>query len=204
MSYSYESGGDLSTGGKFLRDEGTYHFFIVAVDERPTKRNGDLINNAAFRVSLEVLKGTAEGQKGKLADILFFNPTISATSDGSFAKKKLDLFFLATAMRSESELSEKGRKQEIELADLVGRQFVAKFHIEKDDNGKDQIGLCFADMWHVDDSAVANIPKDADALAMIDPKLRRIGAKAAPTKEPTKKESTPAKKQEADKQFADI
>lgn len=185
MAFTYEAGGDLSTGGKFLNEPGIYQLFITSIDEQPTNRKGELIDNAAFRVDLEVLAGTVEGQKNKITDLLFFNPKPGDKNEGAHAKKLLDRFFLATAMKSEAELAEKGKQVAIELSDLIGRQFFAKFALEKEENSnKEHLRLNFYDMWHVDDDAVKGVPRDEKALGLIDPALRRIGAKKAPEKKP--------------------
>jgi hypothetical protein len=188
----YKTGGDFDTGGGFLKAPGTFHFCITGVEENPTKKGkqneGQLIDNAAFRVDLEVLAGTADGCVGKTCDIVFFHPKPSDKNEGAFAKKKIDRFLLAVNLVKEED---KEKELDIDLNLATGSQLVAKMELNED--GK-HVGLAFADIFHVDDPAVAQVPKDAEALQLIAPSKRRIGSQpkkdkaAVPPKKDEKKE----------------
>lgn len=178
MAFQYETGGDLTTGGTWVSEPGTYHLLVTGIEEQPTKSDGTPIDNAAFKVDASVLGGTVPNQKDKVLDIVLFYPKPSDKNEGAFAKKKFDRFFLATGLASKEDLEQKDRQLSIDLQAAVGRNFVAKFEKETTKSGKERISLAFAEIYHVDDPAVKDIPKDADSLAMIDPKLRWIGERA--------------------------
>lgn len=181
----WQSGDDYSSGGNFLSEPGTYHLCITDIDENPTKRDGSLIDNAAFRVGLSVLDGTTEGQKEKTTDLTFFYPKPTDKDEGKFRRKQIDRFFLAAGLLAESD---KGAEKEIDLSDAVGRQIVAK--LEPSSNGK-YLQLAFADVYHVDDPAVKDIPKSAVALRLVPSSQRKVGS------QPSKKAAPPVEKQEA-------
>ena len=183
MSFDYQTGGDTSTGGKFLTEPGTYHCLVTAVTENPTNPKGELIDNAAFRVDLAILEGTSPNQKDKVKDFVLFNPKPSDKNEGAFAKKRFDFFFLAAGLLTKQQIENK-EKVSIDLQSAVGKQIVCKFQM--DDNDK-YLELAFADIFHVDDPAVKEVPKDKDSLAMLPPSQRWIGDKPADKKPADKK-----------------
>jgi hypothetical protein len=185
----HQTGGDFQTGG-FLKEPGTYHFIITGMEETPTKRDGSMIDNAAFRIALEALDGTFAGCKGKTCDMIFFHPKPGGKNDGAFARKKMDRFFLAVGLISDDD---KDKEVDIDLNLAVGRQFVAK--MELDDDGK-FLQLSFADIFHVDDPSVGQVPKCKESLAIIAPSLRRIGEQPKKDKGGKDKPATGAKKEE--------
>ena len=192
MSWEYETGGDLSSGGKFLKEPGTYHLLVSSVDEPPVLSKGNNpqpIDNVAFKVNLSVCDGTVEGQKDKTTDILFFAPKLGGKDDGAFARKKIDRFLVATGMLTEEQVLSKA-KVSLNLQDIEGRQLVAKFQMDRDDK---YLELAFSDLWHVDEPDVATVPKDKEALSLIPTSLRKIGAKP----KPEAKRSPPKEKPEA-------
>ncbi len=193
MGFDYEAGGDLSNGGSWLSDPGTYHLTIVEMQEEPTDKNGNLINNAAFRVACVVCDGTTAGQKDKTTDITFFRPKPTDKNEGAFAKKKIDRFLVAVGLVTEQEVKDKVRKS-IDLQQAVGGQFIAK--LEKESEDSKFLSLSFADIYHVDDSAVSAIPKDKDCLALLAPSQRIVkqaNAPAASTAASKPKQATTAK-----------
>ena len=179
MGFKHTTSGDISTGGSWLAEPGTYHLCITHVEENPTKKDGTLIPNAAFRVDLEALAGTVEGQKGKTIDLILFYPKSDSKDGGAFAKKKIERLFLSTCLATQEQLTTPGVELDIDIADMKGRQIVAKFEEEETDRGKKMLQLAFADIFHVDDPAVAGIPKDAGFLKLIPAALRWVGAPQA-------------------------
>jgi hypothetical protein len=177
MAFKHQTGDDFSTGGTFLREPGTYHVCVTELDENPAKRDGSLIDNAAFRVYFEVLTGTVKGQEEKTGDIIFFYPKLQSKNEGAFARKKIDRFLLSVGLVSEAD---KSKDLEVDLRQAIGRHFIVK--LEHDDEQK-FLQVAFADIFHVDDPAVKDIPKNAAAMA-IGGTWRLVGAKA---REPAKK-----------------
>lgn len=180
----HRTGGDFNTGG-FLSEPGTYHVCVTDATESPTNKSGALIDNAAFRVAVEVLAGTVAGQEHKTQDLLFFHPKATDKNEGAFARKKIDRFLLAVGLVSDED---KDKDLDIDITKCVGRQFVVK--LEHDEESQKFLRVAFADIFHVDDAAVKAVPKNEDALRLIPAAMRRIG------NQPVKKEK-PAKPQPA-------
>lgn len=193
MAFKHQIGDDFSGGSSFLRDPGTYHVCVVDIDENPSKRDGSLIDNAAFRAYLEVLSGTVGGQEGKSCDIIFFYPKVQSKNEGAFARKLMDRFFLAVGLVTEAD---KGKQLDINLQEAKGRHFIVK--LEHDDEQK-YLRVAYSDIFHVDDPAVKEVPKNAAAMAMNAP-WRLAGAKgsavkpaaSAATNATAKRETVPA------------
>lgn len=175
----HQTGSDFAARG-FLQEPGTYHFCVIDCTEEVIDAKGAIVDNAAFRASLEVLAGTSPGQEKKTCDMLFFHPKPSDKNEGAFARKKIDRFLLAVGL-----IEENARDQgvDIDMTTAIGRQFVAK--MEQDEKNPKYLRLSFADIFHVDDEAVKAIPKCGAMLRQIPVRLRRVGStqsKPAPAK----------------------
>lgn len=177
----HKTGGDFNTGG-FLQEPGTYHLCVTDITENPTNKQGQLIDNAAFRVSCEALGGTVAGQEHKTVDILFFHPKPSDKNEGAFARKKIDRFLLSVGLMTDED---KDKEIDIDLSQCVGRQFLAQ--LEQDEENQKFLRVSFSEIYHVDDPAKKTIPKNEAALRLIPASLRKIGAVAKPTSKPTAK-----------------
>lgn len=196
MAYKHKGGGDLSTGGKFLREPGTYHVMVTSIDDRPCTRDGRPIDNAEFRVNLEVLDGTTPEQTGQITDIMFFCPKLGGKDDGKFARKKIDRFFVAASAMTEDQVL-KEESVDIDFAEMDGRQFFATFQMDKENK---HLELAFTEMYHIDDPKMATVPRDEAALKIIPPSLRRIGEQP---RQKTTQQATP-KPPVGDSEFGDI
>lgn len=172
----YESGGDLSVGGgQFLDEAGTYHLYVLSATESPTKKSGEPIQNSMFGATCEVQAGTTPGQKGKIVNLTFFRGKAGEEKSMAFAKKKMDRFFIATNVLTPGDVENKVKKA-IDIPGLKCQQFIAKFDKEKPESKF--VDLSFADIYHVDDTAVASIPKDPDMMKNISPKDRWPGGRS--------------------------
>lgn len=174
----YDVGDDLTTGGGFCRAPGVYHVVIEEFQRPVVKKDGSLVASADFRVGLQILSGTVGGQENKRFDETFYTPMPSHKDGGKSAKRRIDRFLLAIgAIKPE----DRGKKVTIPWGDLAGRQFVCTCVLsEPNAEGKQYLGINFADIYHVDDPEVATVPKDAEALKLLPPSLRRIGSKPIP------------------------
>jgi hypothetical protein len=183
MAFNYQTGGDTTTGGSRLTEPGTYHQVVTEITDQPTKKDGSLIPNAAFAATLGVLDGTTPGQKDKSVNLIFFNGKVGEPKSEAFAKKKMDRFFMAVGMLTPQQV-ESEASVSLNLPDAIGRQLVAKY--EKNKPEDKFVDLSFADIYHVDDAAVKEVPKDVAALKLIDAKLRWPNGQppAAPKSEP--------------------
>lgn len=178
MALRHNAGGDVSTGGNWMSEPGIYHMLVVESTEQPTKRDGSPISEAICRVTLSCLAGTVDGQRDKGFDLTFWHGKPGDEKSQAYATKRLDRFFLATGLMTRAEIEQKVSK-DIELADANGRQLVLELEERESATGKKFLDLKFAEIYHVDDPAVASVPKDAAALKLIAPSLRWPGGKPA-------------------------
>lgn len=161
-----------NTGGsKYVNAEGTFHFLINDIDENPATKDHKPIEGA-LKVQAEVLAGTDSSQIGRTLETMFFKGRPTDKDGGEFANKKLTRFFLAIGLISH----QPGSKTVIEPSHGVGRQFCAKINV-REQNGKKYFDIAYADIWHIDDAEAKDIPKDAEALGLIDASQRKIEAK---------------------------
>lgn len=160
----------MESEGNFLSEPGTYHFAVLHVDEQPTTRDGKPLDG--FRVACCVLDGTAPGQAKKEIELMFFAPKPSDKNGGEFSKRKIARFASACGILP---TAQPGQRVSIDLQAAAGRQFVAEVERQKDQAGNETkfLQLAWANLWHVDDPAVAQVPKDAGALKLLPAELRR-------------------------------
>lgn len=171
MSYEVDMPDSFEQDNTFLTEAGTYHFGILAVDEQPVSKAGQPLNG--FRVSCSVLDGTVQGQAKREIDLLFFAPKPTDKNGGEFAKRKIARFALATGILSDPK---PGQRVTLDLQEAAGRQFIAEVEHQKDQaSGQPTkfLQLAWANIWHVDDPEVRDVPKSAQALALLPPELRR-------------------------------
>ena len=188
-AFSFDMPEKIDTGN-FLETPGTYHVIIGEVSGTTSK--GEPIDG--MRVTCAVLEGTVRDSKNvctevsKQTDVTIWKPKLSDTDEQQKrSANALARFFLATGLASEADLGKAGLK--INPSDAAGRQIVVKLVKPTDKEGKESKFLrCWGDFWHVDDPAVASVPKCAKSLdlipksqrrATVDPKPAKKGKKAA-------------------------
>lgn len=171
--YKRQVGANVDRGGSNrIERPGTYHLQVTKLDMEPQGKDGRMING--FRVTALVLDGTAQAngkciEKGKSHEMTFFDPDMQAKqSSQEMSQRKQDRFFFVVGAIDENNLDQ---EVEIDTEAIEGRQFIAKFSEREytDRQGKQQkmVDLHFADMWHVDDVQVADVPKDASMLKLL-------------------------------------
>jgi hypothetical protein len=154
----------------FLAEPGTYHFAVLAVDERPTNRDGKPLDG--FKAHVCVLDGTTAGQAKKEMELMFFAPKLTDKNNGEFSKRKMARFAMACGILPQAA---PGQRVTVDLQQAAGRQFVAE--VERQTNQDGTVGkflqLAWANIYHVDDPTVASVPKDAAALGLLPATLRK-------------------------------
>lgn len=166
---------NFDRGAFGIERPGTYHLIVIVVDEYPKKRNGEPI--PGWRITCGVLAGTEDCEKGKEVDLILRNPSASHNDGGKFCQKLQGRFLLVTGFVQENEA---GKEIDINLEELApGRQFLAKFSVQNKQNPTDaeRIDLDYANLWHVDDAFVSEVPKDEPNLKNIPQELRLISGK---------------------------
>lgn len=185
-------------GGNWLTQPGTYHVVVTHADEEPTNGKGDMMDG--FRITCQALEGTVKDEDGKFTeldktiDLIFWNPKLTDKNEGLFARQKQGKFFIATGLLTEAQL---GTEVEINLQNAVGRQIVLTLEEQDGSGDRKFLQLHFADIWHIDDPAVASYPKCAKSVKLIpaahrrDPKSfeKKNGSSAAKTRPPAKTET---------------
>lgn len=171
MAMAFEAPEDLSSGdSNRLSEPGTYHLIITNVREGEGP-NGKPCDGFTFEA--DVLAGTTEGCHGKTVKETIFAPNFKSSDDAQkMSRKKLAAFFIASDAMTPDQL---GKSVNIELSEAVGKQIVAEFdrQMEKDAQGKytvptKYIQISYANIYHVDDPDVKDVPKHKEALKMRD------------------------------------
>jgi len=156
------------SNSSYAAKDGKYHVLITEWIENPPKSDQTPMEGAV-KVGFEILHGTDKNEIKKTHNETFFPP--DETKDGGgFNAVKLTRLVVAI-----SGVHKPGVETEVTQEDAIGRQLVIELAHRADKNKPDKIyfGLKGANLWHVDDAEVADVPKNADALSIIDPSLRK-------------------------------
>jgi hypothetical protein len=170
MSYAMETTDDVAGGeSQYLSEPGTYHCVVTDVKENQGPKGGAI---DGFTVELSVLAGTSEGQKDKQTSLCLFSPDASKSEKSQeWARKKQTAFVIAAGLL---DLSKLGGKVNVDLSKARGKQIVLTFD-NNEYEGKSNLQLAWASIFHVDDPRAAKFPKDKEALTII-PKADRKDA----------------------------
>jgi hypothetical protein len=178
MKVNAPKGEDLIGGSGRLDAPGWFHFLVTVIHAGAGPKGTPI---DGFTAEVKVLGGLADDkseQKDKEIKFTFFAPDMSKDVKLQEMNERANTaFFVATNLIKPEQL---GAELEVNEELATGSQFVA--HCvrgrKKDANGKYQadptasIEINFSDIFHVDDPAVAKIQKNADAIALIEPKDR--------------------------------
>lgn len=156
------------SNSSYASKDGRYHCIITEWVENPPKADKTPMEGAV-KVGFEIVAGTDKNEIKKTHNEMFFPPD-ETKEGGGFAAIKLTRLIVAI-----SGVHQPGVEVEITDKDAIGRQLVLELahRADKNDPQKIYFGLKGANLWHVDDSDVADVPKDAEALSIIEPHLRK-------------------------------
>lgn len=159
---------DIASGDENrLETEGVFHFYVEDI------KNGEMMYKDTaidgFSVKLKVLEGECKDQELGLT----FYSSADSEKGTVWAHKKINAFFIATNVMS-LEQCKPGEKVTLDEQSARSQQLIAE--VRKNDKG--YLQLHFANVYHVDDPSVAKVPKNADALKVLDtvPGLRKPAA----------------------------
>lgn len=170
MGLSFNAAEDLNAGdGNRITEPGIYHVTITNIreGEGPNGKPCD-----GFTIEGDVLGGTVEGCHGKTFKETIFMPNLKGTEEAqAMALKKVTAFCIATGLMTPSQL---GQAVDIDVNNAVGRQLVIEFDrqmAKNEQTGKwdvptKYLTIAYANIYHVDDPEVKDVPKNADALGM--------------------------------------
>lgn len=174
MAMQIEMPDAIGGSGNYLREPGKYHFVVLDTDEAPKKKGGDPIDG--FKIVAEVQNGN---EQGKEFDFVFRNPMPTWSDKGQEqGRKKIGACMVALGFATPDNM---GKAMEVELEQAVHRHFFAEVDFERDTDGNEKVSdsgqkflqLAWSNIYHVDDPAAANYPRNEDSLALI-PKANRI------------------------------
>jgi hypothetical protein len=171
MGLSFQAPEDISgNAGNRLSEPGTYHLIVTNIreGEGPNGKPCD-----GFTVEADVLAGTGKDCHGKSVKETLFMPNMKGTEDAQeMSLRKISAFCIATGVMTPDQL---GKHVDLDVTKAVGKQLVAQFEqqMAKDDKGKytvptKYIQIAYANIYHVDDPDVKDIPKEKEALKMRD------------------------------------
>lgn len=173
MGYSYKKPDNFDRGNAFIEKKGTYHFVIDRVEQNPVLKGKSEIM-AGFVIHVTAVAGTDETQLKRIAALKFYDPNLSHKDGGEFAGRKIGIFFDATGL-----VDRHTDSADLDLAKLQGRQFIGILENKKDENTKAEtrfVDLRKCETYHVDDPAMASIPKSAEHLKLLPASMRRQAA----------------------------
>lgn len=184
MGFNTSEAGELAGGGdsEFLKEPGKYHMVVVA--HRTNRMAKDTIIDGNT-LDCVVQAGTTEGQEDKKFGITLHNPKISASDKGkSWFRRKLSAILVACNLIEPIKL---GGTCDKDWVDMIGAQLIVD--LVHDDEGK-YLDINFANIYHVDDPRVKDVPKNKAAIAVLpagcrheptyfEPLLKRVEAKPA-------------------------
>lgn len=174
--YQFETAEDVDLGTTYVNQEGTYHIVVTEIEDRPQDEGGR--EQDYLQVTGIILAGTVPSQAGRQVRLRFFPPNLNSRDQGKFAKKKLTRLFEAINFTNSET---RGKNVAIELDHAIGRQFVAEVerqtyevrHGKRAGQTAERYDLAFASIFHIDDPAVKDIPKEKTAIAQLPKALRR-------------------------------
>jgi hypothetical protein len=156
------------SGGNAVEKPGTYHFAITKAAEGETTKGNPMTGMSAVCV---VLDGTNPDQKGKEFHLHLWEPDLSKSEKAQeMALKKITSYGVAINQFDPLKL---GGDLAGEFGSaLEGQQFIMQ--LEEDTyEGKTNLQVHYANIYHVDDPRAEKFPKDKDAIALIAKEFRK-------------------------------
>jgi len=162
-------------GGAWLDKPGVYHCTISDVQENATDKDQKPLNG--FKVQLSVLDGTVRDSVGcternKTFDLILFHPDpTKSESSQEWSLRKQAAFIIGAGLVTEKQL---GEAVSFDLNAAKDRQvIVALNRSDRSTDTKTFLELAYADIFHIDDPRTEKFPKDAAAIRLLPPHMRR-------------------------------
>lgn len=173
--FSFQAAEDVAVSN--LVDEPCWvHAVVRSIEDGPTDDSGKMQEKLVVKAT--VYASTVASQVGRDLQISLPYPKLSSKDGGRFSLKKITRTFEAVDLTTPQQ-----RGQEVNIEDLEiakGRSFICEierneYQVEKGPRaGQTEIRyvLAFANIFHVDDPAVAKYPKHAGVMAATPKSLR--------------------------------
>lgn len=156
-----------STGGKYANKPGKFHFMIVQAVANPAKKDGTPMMGC-LQVDMEIVAGTDPTQVGKTFEARLWKGKPDDKDGGEMANKKLSC--LSVALGGQHVPKGKGG---IDIANITARQIIAELAFRPGTDGKERLDISYANIYHVDDEKVKDVPKNPEYLGLIPKHFRR-------------------------------
>lgn len=156
-----------STGGKYANKPGKFHFMIVQAVANPAKKDGTPMMGC-LQIDMEIVAGTDPTQVGKTFEARLWKGKPDDKDKGEMANKKLSC--LSVALGGQHVPKGKGG---IDIANITARQIVAELAMRPGSDGKERLDISYANIFHVDDENVKDVPKNPEYLSLIPKHFRR-------------------------------
>ncbi len=182
--FEYDQSESIETNGKFVDKPGKYHAIVTAVNPNPIKSDQTPILNC-LQIDLEILDGTDKSQIEKTLSCDIYLPVTKGDKPDSdkalkFKSERLTRFFVAVGYPHLP-----GKKMQVDLEEIPGRQLVIELQFKKDKDGKlseKWLEIAGSHVYHVDDPAVVKVPKSEAFLASVPESLRKRNSEIEPGK----------------------
>ena len=167
MTRTMQTSTDVGGGGTTITKAGTYHCQILqSADGQSTK--GNQISGCSALLS--VLAGTESDQVEKQFHLTLFDPDLSKSdSSQEWAIKKQTAYGIAINQIDPSKL---GEACEVDFGNADGQQIIISID-ENEHDGKKNLQLAFANIYHVDDPRAKAFPKNKEAMALLPSDFRK-------------------------------
>ena len=167
MSFELDAPEDVGGESSFLSAPGTYHFSILDVGEGVGPKGNPI---SGFCVHLVVEAGTTAGQESKEINLVFFSPKLDQSDAAqAWAKRKQAAFLIAAGLMRPDQL---GKRVSVDLQAAKNRQIIVELE-ENEYEGRTNLQIRFANVYHVDDPRAKDFPKKAEVLALL-PESQRV------------------------------
>lgn len=172
--FDFDAPDSVEGESNFLKAPGTYHCSVLEIVDGLGPKGNPI---SGFCIHLSVEAGTVQGQEGKETSLCLFNPDLTKSESSQvWAKRKQAAFFIATDLLQPADL---GKRVRIDLQAAKNQQVVIEFE-EDNRDGKNNLQLVYANIYHVDDPRAADYPKNKEVLALLPKESRHDAAYFAP------------------------
>lgn len=174
MQFQFEQPPEGDEGPAYVTKSGFYHVVILEQDPQPKSSDGNSYLDG-LGLKFGVCAGTHPDQFDKSYETVFIKGNPNQKDGGKFCNRKLLRLFLATGMMGEHV---PGQQTALDTSLMVGRQCIIELEekpnsaTSKNPNGT-HVEFKGAQVFHVDDPAVKDVPKHPELLSIIPKELRR-------------------------------